>query len=71
MMFGMQHARRSNDADRKFARDMIEHHEMAVRMSRQFIRTGTHPMMLGMARAIIKAQEVEINRFQAFIRSGR
>lgn len=59
MMQGMD-APYTGDADRDFAAHMLPHHEGAVSMAKVELKYGTDPVMLKLARAVIKAQDEEI-----------
>lgn len=57
----------SNRPDIKFAREMIKHHEAAVRMSKSFLLSGNHPFTRRLAMRIIKAQTIEIGALRRFL----
>jgi len=59
MMQGMD-APYTGDPDRDFAAHMLPHHEGAVAMAKVELKYGADPVMLKLARAVIKAQDEEI-----------
>ena len=56
-----------NDADARFVRRMIPHHEMAVTMARAVLRDGRNVQVEKLARAIIAAQTEEIATLRAWL----
>lgn len=64
--------KRSNSADKEFAKEMIKHHLAAVDMSKWLLRNGNHYEMKAMANNIIEAQTREIAVLRDFLaREGR
>ncbi|RUL87045.1 DUF305 domain-containing protein [Tautonia sociabilis] len=54
----------------QWMRDMIGHHDMAIRMARQALRNSESPEVLGLARGIVRAQAREIGQMQAWLSAG-
>lgn len=52
------------DFDREFIRQMIPHHQMAVKMAQKLQKHSTRPEMKALAQAMIKTQTLEINQLQ-------
>lgn len=50
--------------DKEFLDQMIVHHEGAVAMAQQVLAVSRRPELLSLARAIISAQETEIQQMQ-------
>jgi uncharacterized protein (DUF305 family) len=55
--------------DRLFTIYMIEHHEGAIDMARDVLRSGSDPAVAKLAREIIATQEKEILQMQAFLQT--
>lgn len=51
----------------KYARDMIEHHRMAVRMSQELLRGSPRPRIKAFAEKVIEAQSKEIEWLQSWL----
>ena len=64
MMGDLTALRNASDFDAEFIRQMIPHHEMALRMSRMVLNHGTKPELRNLADSIIKSQTAEINQMQ-------
>lgn len=56
-----------NPTDLRFASDMIQHHEGAIRASLELLRQGTDPEMRSLARSIVAAQEPEIAQLRSYL----
>lgn len=56
------------DFDRLFATYMIEHHEGAVDMAEDVLRSGTDPRVAALAMEIIESQTAEIAEMRAFLK---
>ena len=56
--------RAAKDFDREFIRQMVPHHQMAVRMAQMLQNRTTRPEMKTLAQSIIKSQSNEINQMQ-------
>ncbi len=50
----------TGDADRDFAQEMIPHHQMAVDMANDVLKSGKDPELKKLAQEIIAAQQKEI-----------
>lgn len=59
----------AKDFDREFIRQMIPHHQMAVRMAQMLEKKTTRPEMKTLAQAIIKSQTAEINQMKQWQKS--
>lgn len=55
--------------DRKWTEMMIEHHQMAVDMSKQTLQTATKPEIKQMAQKVIDDQSKEIQQLQAYLKT--
>lgn len=64
MMDKMSSMKMSGDFDMDFANMMAEHHQGAIDMSEQEIKSGQDEKMKGMAQKIITAQKEEITKLQ-------
>lgn len=53
--------------DINWLKQMIVHHEMALKMSKQALAKATHQELKDLASAIIKAQSAEITKMQAWV----
>ncbi|MFZ4215671.1 CopM family metallochaperone [Pantoea endophytica] len=68
MHSGMMNAMKEQDADRAFARGMIEHHKGAIAMAETELKYGKDPEMKKMAEDIIKAQKGEIEHMETWLK---
>ncbi|MEJ8859496.1 DUF305 domain-containing protein [Variovorax robiniae] len=66
-MDGMQKMPMSGDTDKDFAMMMKMHHEQAVVMAQEELKSGKSPEMKAMARKIISAQKKEIAEFDRWL----
>ncbi|HAX77138.1 MAG TPA: DUF305 domain-containing protein [Cyanobacteria bacterium UBA11372] len=66
MMGDLEALRNASDFDQEFIRQMIPHHEMALRMSRMALLHATKPEIRNLANSIIKSQTDEINQMRQF-----
>lgn len=57
----------TGDADRDFAAEMIPHHQMAVDMANDVLKSGKDPEMKKLAQDVIKAQQSEIEFLKAWL----
>jgi uncharacterized protein (DUF305 family) len=64
MMGDLTALRNASDFDAEFIRQMIPHHEMALRMSRMVINHGNRRELRNLADSIIRSQTSEINQMQ-------
>ncbi|CAK9884072.1 MAG: hypothetical protein XXXJIFNMEKO3_00453 [Candidatus Erwinia impunctatus] len=67
MMAGMANA----DPDIAFAEGMTAHHQGAIDMAKTELKYGKDPAMRKLAEEIIKAQQPEIDRMQAWLAEKR
>ena len=58
-----------NDADVKFVRDMIPHHQMAVKMANEEIAKGDNLEIGKLAVRISQSQEDEITMMKSWLKS--
>jgi len=56
-----------NAADKKFLREMIEHHRVAIKMAKMVLKDGTDLEVDGLASAIVEAQGEEIEQIQKLL----
>lgn len=56
-----------NAADKKFIKEMIPHHQMAIKMAKMVIMDGEDAEVKKMANTIIKAQEKEIEEMRKML----
>ena len=66
IMGDLEALRNASDFDQEFIRQMIPHHEMALRMSRMALNHATKPEIRNLANSIIKSQTDEINQMRQF-----
>lgn len=57
----------TGDADRDFAQEMIPHHQMAVDMANDVLKSGKDPELKKLAQEIIAAQQKEIEFLKGWI----
>ncbi|AUX92592.1 CopM family metallochaperone [Mixta gaviniae] len=65
MMDGLK----AQDADVAFAQGMIAHHQGAIEMAKTELQYGKDPAMQKLAREIIAAQQPEIDKMQAWLKT--
>ncbi|CAK6501334.1 MAG: DUF305 domain-containing protein [Pantoea sp.] len=65
---GMMNAVKDKDADRAFAKGMIEHHKGAIAMAETELKYGKDPEMKKMAENIISAQKEEIKQMENWLK---
>ena len=53
--------------DRKFMREMIGHHAMAVEMAEMAVEKSTHPELKRVSEGIVRSQSAEIKRMQRWL----
>lgn len=64
---GMMQGLKEADADRAFAKGMIEHHKGAIAMAETELKYGKDPVMRELAEDVIKAQTAEIDHMEAWL----
>ncbi|GGD17831.1 CopM family metallochaperone [Franconibacter pulveris 1160] len=64
----MMNAMKESDADKMFARSMLEHHKGAIAMAETELKYGKDPEMKKMAQDIIKAQKAEIEHLETWLK---
>ncbi|TVT37047.1 DUF305 domain-containing protein [Hymenobacter setariae] len=69
MMKMMDAMKPTGDPDNDYAMMMIMHHQGAINMSQEELKSGADADMKAMAQSIITAQQKEIAQFQAFLTS--
>jgi len=69
MMDKMSSMKMSGDFDMDFANMMIEHHQGAIDMSNEELKSGTDEKMKNMAQKTITKQKEEIGKLQSIIQS--
>ena len=57
----------TGDADRDFAAEMIPHHQMAVDMANEVLKSGKDPELKKLAKDVIKAQQSEIEFLKTWL----
>lgn len=65
---GMMSAIKDPDADKAFAKGMIEHHKGALSMAETELRYGKDPEMRKMAEDVIRAQTAEIKQLESWLK---
>jgi uncharacterized protein (DUF305 family) len=58
--------KQASDFDKEFVRQMIPHHQMAVKMAQMASGRAAHPEIRTLAQSIIKAQKAEIAQMQGW-----
>ena len=71
MMNKMSGMKMSGDFDMDFANMMMDHHQGAIDMSEEELKTGTDPKMKSMAQNIITAQKEEQNKLRSVIKNAK
>lgn len=66
MMTQMDAQAKTQDPDHDFATQMVLHHDAAIQMAEQELRTGSNQEMKTTAQDIITKQRAEIGQFNAF-----
>ena len=69
MMTKMDAQAKTQDPDHDYATQMVMHHEAAILMAQEELRTGTNQEMKTTAQTIITKQQAEIGQFNAFTSS--
>jgi uncharacterized protein (DUF305 family) len=54
----------ASDFDKEFIRQMIPHHQMAVKMSQMVLNSATHPEIRTLGQSIINSQTAEIEQMR-------
>ncbi|RYU84848.1 DUF305 domain-containing protein [Hymenobacter lutimineralis] len=67
MMTQMDAQAKTQDPDHDYAAQMVLHHEAAIKMAEEELRTGTNQEMKTTAQDIITKQRGEITQFNAFL----
>ena len=70
MFSQMKNARSCNDINANFIREMIPHHEGAIRLSINALRYPICPELLPVLQSIVKSQERGIRRMKRLLRHG-
>jgi uncharacterized protein (DUF305 family) len=55
-------------SDISWLKEMIKHHEMAIKMSEQAVEMAKHSELKQLAKDIIKAQSYEINKMKSWLK---
>ncbi|MCR5890761.1 DUF305 domain-containing protein [Hymenobacter sp. J193] len=66
MMTQMDAQAKTQDPDHDYATQMVLHHDAAIKMSEEELRTGSNQEMKTIAQDIITKQRAEIGQFNAF-----
>ncbi len=66
MMARMDAQAKTQDPDHDYATQMVLHHEAAIQMAEEELRTGSNQEMKAAAQDIITKQRAEIGQFNAF-----
>lgn len=61
----------TGSAEEDFMVNMIPHHEMAVEMAQDVLKTATDPEVRALAEAVIAAQTTEIEQMKKWIEARR
>ena len=69
MMTEMDKMKDTNDPDHDFSMMMRMHHQGAIDMSNEELKSGDNPTMKSMAQQVITAQTSEISQFNQFIQA--
>ena len=69
MMMQMDAQAKTQDPDHDFATQMVMHHEAAIKMAEEELRTGSNQEMKTTAQDVITKQRAEIGQFNAFTSS--
>ena len=67
MMTQMDTQAKTQDPDHDYAAQMVLHHQAAVKMAQEELKSGTNQEMKTTAQAIITMQQAEITQFNAFL----
>jgi len=67
MMTQMDAQAKTQDPDHDYAAQMVLHHEAAIKMAEEELRTGSNQEMKTTAQDIITKQRAEIGQFNAFL----
>jgi uncharacterized protein (DUF305 family) len=67
MMTQMDAQAKTQDPDHDYAAQMVLHHEAAIKMAEEELRTGSNQEMKTTAQDIITKQRAEITQFNAFL----
>lgn len=58
----------SKETDSEFAKAMIKHHQMALKMARMYIEEGDNSKLLDLCEKIISKQTAEIDLLSKYIK---
>jgi uncharacterized protein (DUF305 family) len=67
MMTQMDTQAKTQDPDHDYAAQMVLHHEAAIKMAQEELKSGTNQQMKTTAQTIITKQQAEITQFNAFL----
>jgi uncharacterized protein (DUF305 family) len=67
MMTKMDAQAKTQDPDHDYAAQMVLHHDAAIKMAQEELKSGTNQEMKTTAQAIITKQQAEITQFNAFL----
>jgi uncharacterized protein (DUF305 family) len=67
MMTQMDAQTKTQDPDHDYASQMVLHHEAAIKMAQEELKSGTNQEMKTTAQTIITKQQAEITQFNAFL----